>query len=118
MAEADDDFDTVCRKVEEALGRSGEPLRWGRYPDADIACIYGPNASPLHRARYGLSHIEEMSYTAAEHHPYYRLLNGIVEAASVVLDGWDGTIGSEDADSLRWSLSSIRDALDRMQPDT
>lgn len=117
MAETSDDFGVVCRKVEAVLGRSGGPLRWGRYPDADIMCVYGQNASPLHRARHGLDHIEEMSYTAAEHHPYYRLLNGIAEAARVLLDGWDGKIGPEDADRMRWSLSSVSDALDRMRVD-
>ena len=117
MTDSDDDFGRACRNVEKALDRAGAPVRWSRYPDADIACLYGPNASPLHRAVHGLGHIEEMAYTAAEHHPYYRLLNGITEAARVLLDRWDGTIGPEDADHMRWSISNVSDALDRMRKD-
>lgn len=111
---ADDNFDAVCGDIGRILDRSGAPLRLARYADAEIACVYGPDASPLHRARHGLDHIEEVAYTAAEHHPYYRLLNGITEAARVVLDRWDDTIDAEDADRLRWSLSSMGEALDRM----
>ena len=107
-------FDEVCGDIGRILDRNDEPLRMARYADAEIACVYGPGASALHRARHGLDHIEEMAYTAAEHHPYYRLLNGITEIARVVLDRWDGTIGTEDAERLRWSLSRMGEALDRM----
>lgn len=111
---ADGGFDAVCGDIGRMLDRSGKPFRLARYDGAEIACVYGPDASALHRARHGLDHIEEMAYTAAEHHPYYRLLNGITEAARVVLDRWDGTIDAEDADMLRWSLSRMGEALDRM----
>ena len=117
MADINDSFGGVCQDIEKILYRRGGPIRLSRYPDAEIVCVYGQDASPLHRARHGLDHIEEMAYTAAEHHPYHRLLNGITEAARILLDEWDGTINTEDAERLQWSLANACNALDRIHTD-
>lgn len=116
MAEFDD-FQRMCSTVEAMLDNASTPVRWVRHPYTKIACMYGCDVSPLQRAQHGLEHIEEMGYTAAEHHPYYRLLNGIAEATRILLDRWDGTITPEEVDQMRWSLSNVDDALDRMQAD-
>ena len=116
MEEENAIFEDVCQELERTLSLSGSALALSRYSEANIASVYGLNASPLHRAKYGLEHMEELAYTAAEHHPYYRLLNGIVDAARIVLDRWDGVMDADDKDALYWSVSSLADALKRLKP--
>ena len=113
--EGSDEFGRICRQVDEKVGRCRVPIKSSKYPDAEIFTIYGQDASPLERARYGLRHIEELAYTVAEHHPYWRLLSGIAETARITLDKWDDSMTSDDIEDASWSVSGMADALNRMK---
>ncbi|MYH04714.1 MAG: hypothetical protein F4010_03140 [Cenarchaeum sp. SB0669_bin_11] len=108
------DFDDTCVRVKEQLDRSCATVRSSKYTDADIFTIYGTDVSSLKEAIYGLRHIEEMTYTVAEHHPYWRLLSGLAEATRITLERWDNNISDQDADDIRWCLSSVTDALNKL----
>ena len=108
------DFDGFCSEVERCMERHADPLKSERYGDADILKVFGDGASALHRARHGLEDIEEMAYTVAEHHPYWRMLNAISEMARIVLDRWEDTSPDDDMDQLAWEVAGMKDALDRL----
>lgn len=80
---------------------------------------YEPSASPLGRALDGLADVRELSYTAAEHHPFWPLLYHAADVAEAVLEKWDGDrrLGAGEIDEMRWSLGAMRDALDRISAD-
>ena len=60
--------------------------------------------------------MRELSYTAAEHHPFWPLLYHAADVAETVLEKWDGgkRLTGGEMDEMRWSLDAMRDALDRM----
>lgn len=110
------DFDGFCGEVEGVMGRYPGQIKSERSPDAEILKVFGDGASAVHRARHGLADVEELAHTAAEHHPYWRMLNAASEATRVVLDRWDGEISGEDLDRLAWAVSGMNDALGRLEP--
>lgn len=109
------DFDDFCMEIEGIIGRYPGQVKSEKDPDAEILKIFGEGASAIRRARHGLSDVEELAHTAAEHHPYWRMLNAVTEAARIVLDRWDDTISGEDLDRLAWAVSGMSDALDRLE---
>ena len=108
-------FDDTCRHIQERLDEYSASVRSSKYADADIFTVYGVNVSSLHEAIYGLRHIEELSYTVAEHHPYWRLLNGLVEALRITLDKWKDDMSEQDMNDMLWCLSSVTDELNRLK---
>ena len=57
----------------------------------------------------------ELSYTVAEHHPYWKLLYSCVEISKIVLEKWDDDISSEDASEIQWMISELHDSLDKLK---
>ena len=79
--------------------------------------VYGPSASPLDRAIDGLADVRELSYAAAEHHPLWPLLYHAADVAQAVLERWEGgrLPDAAEIDEMRWSLSAMGEALDRLR---
>ena len=43
----------------------------------------------------------ELSYTTAEHHPYWKLLYSCVEISRIILERWNDEISTDDVDEIR-----------------
>ena len=102
----EDTFKDICKKSEELTS-----VRSRRYQNADIMSIFGENATSIDRARHGFTDLEELSYTAAEHHPYWRLLNCVVDAGRIILERWGDDMTDEDMDELRWAAARLQESL-------
>ena len=50
----------------------------------------------------------ELSYTVAEHHPYWKLLYSCVEISRIVLERWNDEISTDDVDEIRWMISELQ----------
>ena len=98
--------------------RTGMQARVEASPSGGVKA-YGPSSSPLGRALDGLADVRELSYTAAEHHPFWPLLYHAADVAESVLERWDGDrrLGQGEIDEMRWSLGVMMDALDRLDAD-
>lgn len=107
------DFDELCDHIERLVAGRNIPARVQAQRGVGILTLYGPGASPLHQARRGLTDIEEMAQTAAEHHPYWRLLNGALESLRIILDNWEGDISEEDLADMRWAAGALSDAIQK-----
>ena len=59
--------------------------------------------------------IAELSYTTAEHHPYWKLLYSCVEISKIVLERWDDEISTEDASEIQWMISELQDSLNKLK---
>ena len=42
----------------------------------------------------------ELSYTTAEHHPYWKLLYSCVEISRIILERWNDEISTDDVDEI------------------
>ena len=57
----------------------------------------------------------ELSYTVAEHHPYWKLLCSSVEISKIVLEKWDDDISTEDISEIQWLISDLQDSLNKLK---
>ena len=57
----------------------------------------------------------ELSYTVAEHHPYWKLLYSCVEISKIVLEKWDDDISTEDISEIQWMISELQDSLNKLK---
>ena len=57
----------------------------------------------------------ELSYTVAEHHPYWKLLYSSVEISKIVLEKWDDDISTEDTSEIQWMISELQDSLNKLK---
>ena len=57
--------------------------------DSGFIGIYTSDTSILKRAKNGLNEILELSYSTAEHHPYWNLIYNTSEIAKTTLDSWN-----------------------------
>lgn len=113
MSTSPSDFYELCDHIERLVAGRNIPARVQAQMDVGILTVYGPGASALHQARRGLTDIEEMAQTAAEHHPYWRLLNSTLESLRIVLDNWEGDISEEDLEYMHWAAGSLSDAIQK-----
>ena len=57
----------------------------------------------------------ELSYTVAEHHPYWKLLYSCVEISKIVLEKWDDDISTEDTSEIQWMISELQNSLNKLK---
>lgn len=105
----------IRRAAAEHGARTGELPRVEETPSGMVRA-YGPRSSALGRASDGLADVRELSYAAAEHHPFWPLLYHAADIAQAVLDRWDGgrRLDADAISEMRWSLGAMSDALDRL----
>ena len=56
----------------------------------------------------------ELSYTTAEHHPYWKLLYSCVEISRIILERWNDEISTDDVDEIRWMISELQNSLNKL----
>ena len=84
-------------------------------PENDIVKIFGENISALAKAKNGLQEISELSYTTAEHHPYWNMLYNLSEIAQTLLEKWDDKLENSDLNDINWSIKEIKQTLEKIQ---
>ena len=57
----------------------------------------------------------ELSYTTAEHHPYWKLLYSCVEISKIVLERWDDELTKEDLSEIRWIISELENSCSKLE---
>lgn len=106
-------FDEICRLIKDR----NSTVRTELYPEEDMVVMYGSDSSALHRARRGMLYVEEMNNTVAEHHSHWRFLNYTIEMLHVILDGWDKDLNPDDIEHIKWAITGLQDAIDRIEPE-
>jgi hypothetical protein len=82
--------------------------------DANIIKIYGEGSDYVKRAHSGLSDIQELAYTTAEHHPYWAILYHASEISKAVLEKWESQLTSDQLSEMAWRCDEIKMALERL----
>ena len=84
----------------------------------DIVKIFGEKITSLARAKNGLNDVTELSYTAAEHHPYWNLLYNCSEIATSVLEKWKDSLSDEDVSDIEWAIKELSQSLEKIKSKT
>jgi hypothetical protein len=68
----------------------------------------------LKKASSGLSDVLELSYTTAEHHPYWGMLYHATEISKMLLEKWDSELSKDNLSEISWRCDEIRMAQERV----
>jgi len=91
------------------------PLKIEKDLDNDIVKIFGERITSLARAQNGLNDVTELSYTAAEHHPYWNLIYNCSEISNSVLEKWKETLSEEDFSDIEWAIKELQETLEKIK---
>ncbi|MDE1724612.1 MAG: hypothetical protein KGH76_01780 [Thaumarchaeota archaeon] len=112
-----DDFASFCKSVSD-LAKSFEKknvlLKMHSEPDSGILRIYGEGSSSMTLAKTGLEEIEELTFTTAEHHPYWNLLYNSSQILKIVLEKWDGSVTEDEIKEITWHADEIKNSANNI----
>ena len=57
----------------------------------------------------------ELSYTTAEHHPYWGLLHNCSQISKTVLDKWNEDISKEELSEIQWMINELQNSCSKLQ---
>jgi len=87
-------------------------------PDYDFVKIFGENINSILKAKTGLNDVVELSYTTAEHHPYWEFLYNCSEISKIILEKWDDKIPSDEIDEIKWHIKEIENSCKKLEDTT
>ena len=82
--------------------------------ESNIIRIYPENLSAISRASSGLNELLELSYTTAEHHPYWNILYHCSEISKMVLDAWEAKLTREQLEEIKWRNQEMQATVERI----
>jgi hypothetical protein len=84
--------------------------------DSGIIKIYDQHTDSLKKARSGLYDLLELSYSTAEHHPYWTMLYNATEILRTILEKWDSDFCKDEIDDMICRADELRTALNKVEP--
>ena len=81
----------------------------------NIIRIFGDGADSVSRAKNGLEDVIELSYTIAEHHPYWALLYNCSQISKSILEKWNDELTEEDLSEIRWAISELENSCNNLK---
>ena len=106
-----DDLLELAKKYET----KNVPLKIEKDLENDIVKIFGEKITSLARAKNGLNDVTELSYTTAEHHPYWNLLYNSSEIATSILEKWTESLSDEDLSDVEWAIKELTQSLEKIK---
>lgn len=83
--------------------------------DSGIIRIYDQDTDCLKRATSSLNDLLELSYSTAEHHPYWALLYNATEILKTILDKWEADLSRDEIDNMTWKSDELSMALRKLE---
>lgn len=83
--------------------------------ESNIIKIFGENFDSLSRAKNGIEDVSELSYTTAEHHPYWALLYHCTQITKISLDKWNDDLTQAELDEINWSIEEIKNTCKKLK---
>ena len=81
----------------------------------NIIRIFGERIDSVSRAKNGLEDVLELTYTTAEHHPYWGLLYNCSQISESILEKWNEELAKEDLDEIRWIISELENSCSKLE---
>ncbi len=83
--------------------------------ESDIVKIFGEKISALARAKNGLTDVEELAFTTAEHHPYWNLLYQSSQISKTALEKWENELTKEELEEITWSINELKNTCEKLK---
>ena len=82
---------------------------------SNIIKIFGEKITALNKAKNGLEDVLELSYTTAEHHPFWNLLYHCSDISKTTLEKWSTELTKEELDEISWSIDELKNSCSKLQ---
>ena len=113
-SEYDRMYNTICSIIAN-LKEEGINIKTKFEKDSGFIGLYTSNTSILKRAKIGLNEILELSYSIAEHHPYWNIIYNTSEIAKITLNNWDENFSHDQIQEMLWRNGEIKNTLSRLE---
>jgi len=107
-------YNTICSVV-AILEDEGINIQTKFEKDSGYVGLYTSNTTILKRAKNGIKELLELSYSTAEHHPYWNIIYNTSEIAKTTLDNWDENISHDQIKEMLWRNEEIKNILNRLE---
>ena len=110
-----EDFHKSLLELAKSYGEKNMHLKIDYDADSDIVKIFGEKITSLARAKNGIQDVAELSYTTAEHHPFWNLLYHCSEISKTTLEKWSDNFTKEELDEINWSIDELKNSCNKLQ---
>jgi hypothetical protein len=107
-------YNTICSVV-AILEDEGINIQTKFEKDSGYVGLYTSNTTILKRAKNSIKELLELSYSTAEHHPYWNIIYNTSEIAKTTLDNWDENISHDQIKEMLWRNEEIKNILNRLE---
>lgn len=107
-------YNAICSAIAN-LKEEGIDIITKFEKDSGFIGIYTSDTSILKRAKIGLNEILELSYSTAEHHPYWNLIYNTSEIAKTTLDSWNENFSLDQIQEMHWRNDEIKNTLNKLE---
>ena len=107
-------YNAICSVITD-LKEEGIDIKTKFDKESGFIGIYTSNTSLLKRAKNGLNEISELSYSTAEHHPYWNIIYNTSEIAKTTLDNWNENFSLDQIQEMLWRNDEIKNTLNRLE---
>jgi len=107
-------YNAICSAIAN-LKEEGIDIITKFEKDSGFIGIYTSETSILKRAKNGLNEILELSYSTAEHHPYWNLIYNTSEIAKTTLDSWNENFSLDQIQEMLWRNDEIKNTLNKLE---
>ena len=109
------DFYNSILELRKKFEEKGLHIRMEKDNDSELIRIYGTNFSHIDRAKNGVEDVLELSFTTAEHHPYWSLLYNTSQIIKTALDKWESDLSIDDLDEIEWSIKELQHSFKKLK---
>lgn len=109
------EFQKAIIDISKKFEKLGVSTRVETDSDSQIIRIYGSDFTPLDRAKNGIEDVLELSYTTAEHHPYWSFLYNSGEIIKSTLEKWNTNFTKEEMEEIEWAIKELKHACDKIK---
>ena len=110
-----EEFYNSLLALAKEYGEKNTHLKIDYQKESDLIKISGENISSLSRAKNGLEDVLELSYTTAEHHPFWNLLYNSSEISKTLLEKWTSNLTKDELDEILWSIEELKNSCIKLQ---
>ncbi len=116
MTEKDfSDFYQSLLELVKSFAKKNIMLKIEENLESNIIKIFGENFDSLSRAKNGIEDVSELSYTTAEHHPYWALLYHCTQIGKISLDKWTDELSTDELDEIEWSIDELKNTCKKLK---
>jgi len=109
------DFHKSLSELVKSFEEKNIPLKIVKDPNSDVIKIFGEKTDSVSIAKNSLEDILELSFTTAEHHPYWNFLYNCSQISKIVLEKWDDEVSKEEFEEIEWYIAELKNICTKLK---